>query len=160
MQAQRDNISNLIVSEFWLFSSYSVICSPWWPLREIQSKGKNKLFSCCSTRQSCLCHRPSSNMSENTKTRLLKASCHLPVCHSVAAIKRRGSIILIWTLASPSIVLLSLQFTVWFTPGLYTLPNSFCCDLEKLLQLSLLLLLNLYVYLLVYVSKAILCKFI
>ena len=86
-----DNISNLIVSDFWfkaLFSSYSVICSPWRPLREIQSQAKTKLFTagCFFTRQSRLCHRPGSNMSENMKTRVSKASCHLLVRRSVAAI--------------------------------------------------------------------------
>ena len=38
-----------------------------------------------STRRSCLCHRPGCNMNENTKTRLSKTSCHLPVHCSVAA---------------------------------------------------------------------------
>ena len=31
-------------------------------------------------RQSCLCHRPGNNRSENTKMRLSKSSCNLPVC--------------------------------------------------------------------------------
>ena len=78
--------------DFWfkvLFSSYSVTCSPWRPLREIQSQAKTKLFTagCFFTRQSRLCHRPGSNMSKNMKTRLSKASCHLLVRRSVAAIK-------------------------------------------------------------------------
>ena len=36
---------------------------------------------CRSTRQLWLCHWSGSNMRENMKTRVLKASCHLPVCH-------------------------------------------------------------------------------
>ena len=68
-----------------LFSSYSMICLPWCPLREIQSWVKTNLFivASFSTGQSHLCHRPGSNTSENTKMRPSKASCHLPVHHSV-----------------------------------------------------------------------------
>ena len=59
-------------------------------LREIQSQEKTKLSTadCFSTRQSRLCHGPAgSNTSVKTKTRLSKASCHLPVRRSVAAIE-------------------------------------------------------------------------
>ena len=103
MQAQRDNISNLIVSDFWfkaLFSSYSVICSPWRPLWEIQSQANTKLSTadCFSTRQSHLCHRPGSNTSEKTKTRLSKASCYLPRSLFSNGNKTSGSIA---PLASP-----------------------------------------------------------
>ena len=72
-----------------LFSGYSVICSPRRLLHEIQSQAMTKLFTagCFLTRQSCLCHRPGSDVSENTKMRPSKASCPLPRCCSVSAIK-------------------------------------------------------------------------
>ena len=111
MQAKHNNNSNLIVSDFWfkaLFSNYSVICSPWRSLREIQSQTWVETWKQDWWR--------------------LAAICLYAVQYS--SNKRRGSIALIWTLASPSIVLLHVSlFSL-------TLPNS---DLDKLLQLSLLL---------------------
>ena len=102
MQTQCDNVSKLIVLDFdlrilfsligfwfkaFVFSHYSMICSPWCPLWEIQNHVKTKFFTAGRflTTRSCLYHRPGCNMSENMKTRLSKASCHLPVCCSIAA---------------------------------------------------------------------------
>ena len=92
------------------------------------SRAKTKLSTadCFSTRQSRLCHEPGSNTSENTKTRLSKASCYLPYAFS-SSNWRRGSMFSTTLPAHVLIVLLSLQFI------LFTLP------IAKLLQLCLVL---------------------
>ena len=82
IMAQHDNISKLIVSDLWLkalISSYSVMYSPWCPLRVAQSQAKTSLFtvSCFSPRQLRLYHQLASNTSEtwNQGCQRLAAIC-------------------------------------------------------------------------------------
>ena len=120
-------MSKLIVLYFRfkaLFSNYSVICLPWRPLWKVQSRAKTNLFivGWFSTRPSHLCHRPGSNTSENTKTKLLKASYHpLPVFCSVEV---EG--VAAWS-AHVLIVLLSL----WFTLLLIAAAHAHCLYLLR-----------------------------
>ena len=131
MQTQCNNISNLIFSDFWfkaLFSSYSVICSPWCPLREIQSQAKIKLFTagCFSTRQSHL------GMGQaKTWVKTWKRGCRRLVC--------------VWQ-HSPNLDIGVAQ--VYIVLLIFSLLFSLLCQilvllLGKLLELSLLLLLTL-----------------
>ena len=74
-------LNQVLVCELWrdLLNLTPIVRDP--------KSSKDKTFlataDCFSTRQSCLCHGPGSDTSENTKTRLSKASCHLPIHHRI-----------------------------------------------------------------------------